>query len=315
MKKSKKIDRNAAVLGVNALPRVAAPQGGRQTFRAFQEQERQREQEEQRRRQEAIDRPVREAQEQIAATLREIRATQSEAVKTFWSQDLASIGTQGIEARGAFFDLTLPTGTQEQADVVATFNNFIKPLNLSDEQVRKFGSFVTVQKHRGVIVDENSIAQMWDALADLDVMPVRAMPQVARVEEVEQPKDFISEIEHMDTSTREGRERAKALATEAHLTGPVRETFYAWKQHLYNDYGFSPTDAQSEFVVNFIQSTGRDYLDKRSWDAARLHCVRIGLFPQNLKTPAERLADSIETQDMSQWHARQNFKAALATIR
>jgi hypothetical protein len=255
--------------------------------------------------------PIRKLEAENVRMLREIAETLTATVKTYWSKPLEQIARFGVTA--GFVDLGLPTGQSQ--NVALTFKEFVAKLEsqgirLNDDAQKRLGSFVNVQQNRGVLINPESLSCIFDQLVASECFGdgVTVEQRGPLPEATPEKRLTLSDLAHESTESREGREKHIAVLNDAYFSGEAADIYQSWRAHLVKDYGFSPNEEQKHAVIQWFQDANRSYLQRKAWDECRVSMVRRGIFPSNLLTPDEQLAEQIETSsDISSRDARRTI--------
>jgi hypothetical protein len=116
----------------------------------------------------------------------------------------------------------------------------------------------------------------------------------------EQPDPTLTDLERLDTSTAEGRRAAAYLADRLYSSEAV-PLCKEWLASLAQNFGgFCPSTVDLDYATRWFAENNRSFLDKRSFDAFRLHMCRIGRWdvPRMMSTEEIR-SRAVERLDMS----------------
>lgn len=263
--------------------------------------------------QEKIDRPIREVEAKINATM---QALHKEAAR-FWALPLSVMRTADSDAREAsFVDLGLPTVDEyEDPRVVAraarkAFDEFICSLPqlgylLGEGAELRFGTFCQSQALNGVSFTPASLRRMFDWLVQWNAFESGEIEideqKVAALKQVEQPAPtrmtFDDAVKVADGS-RESDQHLRTSATNDFIFNEAKPMIDQWVQHLLEEYNYTPSDKQRlEFFApphGYFHLHGLSFVDPKSYDRLRRWAVGTGRFPSYMLSAEEACSELLK---------------------
>jgi hypothetical protein len=173
-------------------------------------------------------------------------------------------------------------------DAVAAFRLQLheQGIKLTDRGFQKFAC--VVQKNLSAVdtTKTKNLMTVFDYMDSLNIFNDKdiSRPQKATPTQPVEPETL--DLETLDVSNRAGRREAERLVTED-LVAEAATLYREFRQYLMDKFGYSITRDQGDACVNHIRRSNLSLTSKASWDVAR----KVVL---NLKTPDEKLCDSIE---------------------
>jgi len=278
-----------------------------------------------------LERKLAPAKAELAATLQ--RA--DKMTKAYWIQSLSHLA--GLIASGSFepdHGVTYPSTDEQQSgsrgrDQFQEFVTVTLPRRgfvLSEAGSQRLLYFVLAQafsENRADLANPETWKIAFDRLYSLQCFDETAnAPEIGydesqRIVEpvIEQPAPE-PDIEKIDTSTREGAAKARAIVAKA-VFGPhgeARVVFNNFRSHCRKVFGIDLDVQQQKEIVNWFVSNRRSFLSN-SWDEMRVNLVRRRILPQSCLTEEEILANSIEDEDTTSYQGRRNLKQEIIASR
>jgi hypothetical protein len=140
--------------------------------------------------------------------------------------------------------------------------------------------------------------------------------QRVEVPVAEQPAP-VPTIEGLNLSTKAGEKIARELVSAAVFgpDGDAKIVFGEWLDSLAKNFEYvMPEEVQRE-VIALFQKNNRSFLDRKSYDEARLNLVRRGLMPSSCLTAQDRLSMSIESADTRSYEGRRSLAQKIAELK
>lgn len=96
------------------------------------------------------------------------------------------------------------------------------------------------------------------------------------------PPNPTDSFEHLSLLSDEGARQGRAIAQELYGDELAVHT-NAWRDHMRTVYGFNVPDSDIRYLCEWVVANNKSWLDPRTFDAFRLHAIRIGRW-----SPAEQ---------------------------
>lgn len=265
---------------------------------------------------EAIEmRPVREQQQRLSETLRQLKATEEDALRAFWALDLQKISDLGISAAPIdnWVGLEPNTGTRdEKAElkgwVDAKHDLADSGITLSDQGWTRVGSFAQVQAHK--LGSDISTAESWSrcvqrlyqlgVFQDGELTGAENLDAFMNPVPVERPKPqptFDDVLRSTDTDDRAASQRLKAAVEDSWLDD-VSPTCGEWVQSIKDNFGITLNKSQMDAAFSYFTKTNSNYNDPKAYDACRVYLVKAGNLPPTALTCGDVVSAQFETGEI-----------------
>jgi hypothetical protein len=253
---------------------------------------------------EKAERPIREQQEQITASLRQLQKLATE----YWSQPVATLAknlrSELSKDSGFFTPVVRDQFTIEEAQ--AAFDIWC------DTEMQKTTgySFATFdggsrcvlygvsQAHHG---SDMSQPTSWAAAFARTLQLAIYQPgelsfdksKAPKAVEAPAPQPKIEDIDNYSLESTAGRKAALAVVEEL-ASSEAAEMCRLWLDQLKRDYDFTPTDAQIKHVVAWFNRNNKNWLRHEAYNECRRSLVSQFIFPEHMLTRDERQSREME---------------------
>ena len=267
---------------------------------------------------EDLDRKVAPLIEQQSKMLAEIRAKQNAIVNQYYSGSIEELFAAPAETAPVDSALLEQVPTTTKRDIEAEKAGFYKALeqlkttrgySLSPNAQNRLGVFGQVHSlyHADFSKVESWLAafqRLWESQSfSADEVTYRASDiiPVAPAPEPEPAMPTLGDIDKIDTSTRDGAEKARDIANK-HLWGvEARNMMNEFRDHMVKVFQYHLTAADEKRIIEKFLAEGWNWLDRRNWDSCRLWLCRQGFWNSDaFMTEAEKLNEELEATDLSQ---------------
>lgn len=277
--------------------------------------------EEKRRADEAVQRVV----ERQNAELKQGYQSLLKALGKTWSKPLAKIREAWQSGKRApmlpyYFDLVLrptnadgspiPKGEQTGDDATREFSKFVEStlptkfgFRLSISGLQRFQLFVYIHTFCGKhLVSEDNLTRYFNALVDSEAFDAADLTydESLIVKAPAPERDVtVNDLDGVDTSTPEGFRKAKDIADNL-MFAEAQPIFRLWRTSLSENFNVTISDDDIRYMCEWFLANNKNWLDKRSYDAFRLHMVRTGRWSEHLLTIEdirERAVDRLNMDD------------------
>jgi len=260
------------------------------------------------------ERPLREAQDKLTATIRQIHSDAA----SFWALPLETMRrADGDAFTASYVSLGLPTAP-ETADpkIVARagrreFDNFVASLpgrgyTLSQDGILRFGSMCQCQcAVGGVWLAPTTLRRIFDWLVQFScfnpdelVVDTQTVEAARQGEQPEPEPTFDDWLTRYDGSRDADKKLRHALDREVY-SGEFGEMFRKWRDSVRDNFHVSLQTHHFDTVSRFFRERNLSPLRPDSFDAARRHLVNVGLLPETCLTCREVLEAQLRRAEIS----------------
>lgn len=221
-----------------------------------------------------------------------------------WKGGWNSLATIPLDDERLYDDLGLPERTrdiprEELFTLCQTFKAELEQRGYKLLHAGKLEKFLSVHYERGKNLSLDIIRQCFERLVSLGAFNKGELDATNVKEPVPDTEQgpTLETLETLDLSTREGAARGRKLSQELAYSTEYRAMYKQWREHLYRDYQFIPTETDVKRVLDYVMA--RDPLRHETWNAARRMMVSQGYWPSTMLTPDEVAAKELETVNLS----------------
>jgi hypothetical protein len=285
MKRKKRLDRNAVLLGIHTMPRTDFQSQPRETLKSYQHKY---------------------EQDQQAARNAQLAA----ALFTEESAELAARCDQITDDQFAGFT------TEEQVKVLirGAFDGFrlaLEDQGIKLEQTALSKMEKVARQNLTLNVTSPSVwQQIYEYMVEVGALTDRDVTrtQVTQPEPSAPQKDFDTVLAENSTESREGRAKIASAAMQSMQT-EAADMFAQWSRLLYDTWGVILSESQKQAVAAWFVKWNKPYRRHESWNECRRALVKAGVFDSRMILPDEALAEAVENQTvpLDSWEARQDF--------